>query len=222
MRTIRALTIAAVVVAALPGIAAAQRGRQFDDAWFWGIKGGGLTIADSAGRYKQAPFAGLEMLITRHNGGLYISGGEGFFKQQTFTFRDPVALADSGLRVIDMKNMRKLDMALMGFPGEHLKWHPYVGAGFSMAQVADATPRPPFATGDQLAYADSVISQHKVSFSPMFMTGIQYRATSVSVFGQVSMNLMHQDFLLANGKSYNFEYEVGLRYNVGTSIDRNP
>ena len=58
MRTIRALTIAAAVVAAVPTISVAQNGRQFNDAWFWGIKAGGLTIADSGQAYTPAPFAG--------------------------------------------------------------------------------------------------------------------------------------------------------------------
>ena len=222
MRTIRALTIAVAVVAALPAVAAAQRGRQFDDAWFWGVKAGGLTVADTGGHLTQAPMAGVEMLITRHNGGLYISGGEAFFTRRTLTFRDPNAQADSGFRVIDMKNMRKLDVAVMGFPGNHLRWHPYVGAGFSLGQIANARPREPFDNEDQLAYADSVISQHKVAFSPLFMAGVQYRLTAASVFGQLSFIPTHQDFLLANGRSSMWAYEIGVRYNVGTSIDRNP
>jgi len=36
MRTIRALTIASAIAAVLPNAAAAQHGRQFKDAWFWG------------------------------------------------------------------------------------------------------------------------------------------------------------------------------------------
>src|SRR6266513_6172643 len=130
MRTMRALTIAAAVVVAVPTIATAQQGRSFKDAWFWGIKGGGLTLADSGQAYKQAPYAGIEWLITRTHGGLYISGGQAFFTQQTFVARDP-AQADSGLRVVDIKNMRKLDLAVMYFPGEHLRFHPYAGIAFS-------------------------------------------------------------------------------------------
>jgi len=221
MRTIRAFTVAAAIVAALPSMAAAQAGRQFTDAWFWGVKAGGLTIGDSL-RTSQAGVAGIEWLITRHYGGLYVSGGEAFFNRQTFTFRDPNALADSGFRAINLKNMRKFDVAAMGFPGDHLRWHPYVGVGFSYEQIASASPQAPFGNADQVAYADSVIAQHKVSFAPLFMGGAQYRMQRASVFGQISFSPMHSDFLLMNGRGYNIEYEVGLRYNVGTSIDRKP
>lgn len=221
MRTIRALTIAAAIVAALPTLATAQRGTQFTDAWFWGVKVGGLTVADSGQHYRQAPQVGLEWLITRHYGGLYVAGSEAFFHQQAFTFRDPVS-ADSGLRVIDLHNQRKLDVAMVGFPGDHLRFHPYVGAGFTFQEVVDADAQGPFSNADQVAFADTVIQQHKAAFAPLFMAGVQWREPRFSVFGQATLALLHNDYILANGRSYNFGYEVGLRYNVGTSIDRNP
>ena len=105
MRTIRALTIASAIAAVLPNAAAAQHGRQFKDAWFWGVKGGGLVLADTAEKYKPYPLAGVEWLITRSHAGLYMSGSQAFFTQQAFTFRDPNSPADSGVRVIDLKNM---------------------------------------------------------------------------------------------------------------------
>jgi hypothetical protein len=220
MRTMRALTIATAVVVAVPTIATAQQGRSFKDAWFWGIKGGGLTLADSGQAYKQAPYAGVEWLITRTHGGLYISGGQAFFTQQTFVARDP-AQADSGLRVVDIKNMRKLDVAVMGFPGEHLRFHPYAGVGFSLQQIVDAHARPPFGNADQVAYANQVIQDQKVAFSPLLIVGGQYAMRKVSIFGQGSLSPTQSQFLGYNGRSMSFSYELGLRYNVGTSIDRN-
>ncbi|HEV8499256.1 MAG TPA: hypothetical protein VGQ56_20405 [Gemmatimonadaceae bacterium] len=220
MRTMRALTIAAAVVVAVPTIATAQQGRSFKDAWFWGIKGGGMTLADSGQAYKQAPYAGIEWLITRTHGGLYISGGQAFFTQQTFVARDP-AQADSGLRVVDIKNMRKLDLAVMGFPGEHLRFHPYAGIGFSLNQIVDAHARPPFGNADQVNYANQVIQDQKVAFSPLLIVGGQYALRKVSIFGQGSLSPTQSQFLGYNGRSMSFTYELGLRYNVGSSIDRN-
>jgi hypothetical protein len=220
MRTIRALTIAAAVVAALPSIAAAQRGRQFQDAWFWGVKAGGMTFADSSQSYRQAPMAGVEWLITRTHGGLYISGGQAFFNSKTVTLRDPSAPADSGFREINLKNMRRLDVAMLGFPGEHLRVHPYVGVGFTMSQIVDAVAGGQFSNEDQILYASQVIQEQKVAFSPLFMGGAQWRLHWASVFGQVSFSPTSKQFILYNGRPFNFSYEVGVRYNVGTSIDR--
>lgn len=220
MRTIRALTIAAAVVAAVPTISVAQSGRQFNDAWFWGIKAGGLTIADSGQAYTQAPFAGIEWLITRKHGGLYVSAGQAFFTSQAFIFRDP-AQPDSGERIVDIKNMRRVDIALMGFPGEHLRFHPYAGLGMALTQVADAQPQAPFGNSDQFLYAQQVIQENKVAFSPLLMAGVQYQMSRFSVFGQGSISPTQEKFLMYHGRPWSFSYEVGLRYNVGSSIDKN-
>lgn len=220
MRTIRALTIAASVVAAIPTLASAQRGQPFKDAWFWGVKGGGFTLADTAQAYRQAGLAGFDWLITRTHGGLYVSATKAFVTQQALVFRDPTA-ADSGFRVVDVKGLRKLDMAIVGFPGEHLIFHPYVGLGLTLLDVADAQPRQPFANGDQLSFAESQIQNGRAGFTPFFIAGAQWRVRYLSVFAQGTMNPAQKNFLLYNGRPYNFSYELGLRYNVGSSIDRN-
>jgi hypothetical protein len=220
MRTIRALTIAVAVVAALPTIASAQHGRGFRDSWFWGIKGGGFTFADSAQAYKLAPMGGVEWLITRTHGGLYISGGQAFFKNKTLTLFDPAAPRDSGFRVIDMKNMRKLDVAVMGFPGEHIRFHPYAGVGFTLGEVTDVVARGPFTNEDQQTFANTVIQDQKVAFSPLLIVGAQWRLPWVSVFGQGSVSPSQKEFILYNGRPFNFTYEMGLRYNIGSSLDR--
>lgn len=220
MRTIRALTIATAIVGISPALVAAQSGRQFNDAWFWGVKGGGLTLADSGQAYRQSPVVGVDWLITRTHGGLYVSGAQTFFSRRALALRDSSAGADSGFRVIDLKNMRKLDVAIMGFPGEHLMFHPYVGIGFTLSHIADAQARGPFGNTDQSNFANRVILEHRASFSPLFIAGGQYRLTRFSVFGQATISPAQKDFLLYNGRSLNYGYEFGLRYNVGSSISR--
>ena len=220
MRSIRALTVAAVVMAALPTIAHAQGGRGFKDSWFWGLKGGGYSLADSGQNYVQAPTVGVEWLITRTHGGLFVSGAQTFFSQHAFTLRDPLAPIDSGLRPIAIKNMRRVDVALMGFPGDHIRFHPYVGAGMSMTQIASASPDGPFSTEEQINYAAAVIQEERVGFTPFFIAGGQYRFRPLSVFGQLTASPAQKNFLAYNGKSFNFGYELGIRYNVGTSISK--
>jgi hypothetical protein len=220
MRSIRALTVAAAVMAALPTIAHAQGGRGFKDSWFWGLKGGGYSLADSGQNYVQAPTVGVEWLITRTHGGLFVSGAQTFFSQHSFTLRDPLAPLDSGLRPIAIKNMRRVDVALMGFPGDHIRFHPYVGAGMSLMQIASARPDGPFSTEEQINYAAAVIQEERVAFSPFFIAGGQYRFRPLSVFGQLTASPAQKNFLAYNGKSFNFGYELGIRYNVGTSISK--
>jgi hypothetical protein len=220
MRTIRALRIAAAIVVALPAIAAAQAGRQFRDSWFWGLKAGGLTFADSGQSYRQAPLAGIDWLITRTRGGLYVSGGQAFFNEKTVTFRDPSFPVDSGVREIRLKNLRRLDVAAMGFPGDWIRFHPYIGAGFSLSDVADAVASGPFANTTQSDFANQVIATQKVQVSPMAIVGGQWRFNFASAFGQLTVSPSQKSFILYNGRPLNMTYEFGLRYNVGTSIDR--
>jgi len=220
MRTLRSLALAASVVA-LPSLAMAQQGRPFKDAWFWGVKSGGLTVADSAGNYFQAPMLAVDWMITRTHGGLYISAGEAFFNTETLTLRDPNFPADSGVRAIRLNNMRKLDVAVMGFPGDHDRWHPYVGAGFTLNAIADAEGIGTFGSVDQFAFTQAMIQQDKVSFSPYGIVGAQYRFTKISLFGQITANPTQHNFLLYNGQPFNVGWEFGVRYNAGTSIDRN-
>jgi hypothetical protein len=217
MRTLRALTIAAAVVA-LPSLATAQAGRPFKDAWFWGIKAGGFTLADTGGVNTFAPMVGAEWLITRTHGGLYISAGQAFFNTRTLAASGQ---SDSSLRVIRLNNLRKLDVAIMAFPGDNNRWHPYAGAGFTLQAIADADGNPPFNSVDDLAFTQALIQQDKVSFSPYGIVGAQYRLTGISVFGQAAFNPTQHNFLLYNGQAFNFSLEFGLRYNVGSSIDRN-
>lgn len=220
MRTIRALRIAAVVVAAIPSIAAAQHGRQFKDSWFWGVKAGGLTFGDSAQNYRMAPLAGIDWLITRSKGGIYISGGQAFFHDKTVTFRDPNFPVDSGFREIRLSNLRRVDFAVMGFPGDFLRFHPYIGAGFSFSDVGDAAASGPFYNQTQLSFAQQVIQDQKVQFAPLGIIGGQWRFNWASVFGQVTISPTQKNFILYNGRPLSTTLEFGLRYNAGTSIDR--
>ena len=217
MRTLRALTIAASVVA-LPSLATAQHGRPFKDAWFWGIKAGGFTVADTGGSNTLAPMVGAEWLITRTHGGLYISAGQAFFNTQTLAASGE---SNATLRTIRLNNLRKFDVALMAFPGEHDRWHPYAGAGFTLNAIADADGQPPFDTVDDLAFTQALIQQNKVSFSPFGILGAQYRFTGISVFGQATFNPTQHNFLLYNGQAFNFSMEFGVRYNVGSAIEKN-
>lgn len=217
MRTIRALTIATAVFAALPALATAQRGRQFKDSWFWGVKGGALTLADSGSNYVVAPAVGADWMVTRKHGGLYLAASQTFFNQHSLMLRDPGTI-DSGFRAISLKNMRRFDAALMGFPGDHGNLHPYLGAGFSVEQIASAIAEGPFSTVDQFNYAALLIQNEKVSITPVFLAGMQYRFRPVSVFAQLSAAATQRGFIAYNGKPWNVGLELGLRYNSGTSI----
>ena len=63
-------------VALIPATLSAQRVRDFEDSWFWGVKGGVSTFSPTYGDSETAPTFGAEWLITRTHGALYIAGNE--------------------------------------------------------------------------------------------------------------------------------------------------
>lgn len=216
MRSVRALWAALAVVTVLPGVGAAQSSKPFKDAWFWGIKAGGLAYGEVAtnytSTYKQAPTIGADWLITRTHGGLYVSYSQAFL---TTTQYVATSSSDTVGQAVSLKGLRRLDVAAMGFPGDNPRVHPYVGIGVSLKQVGDVE-----AGANETAYEARTIQLYRTGFSPFVILGGQLRLSMISAFAQATASPAQKNMFLYNGKSFHLGYEVGLRYNAGTSIDR--
>ena len=221
MRLLRVLTAAIGLAALLPSVGAAQAGRQFKDAWFWGVKGGGLLYSSASTENSAAPMVGAEWLITRTRGGLYISFDQAFLTTTgSFLDRD----TDSTFqRNVALKNMRRFSMAAMVFPMQSARYHPYAGFGMSFNQIGSATAQGAFANSARYQLALDSVQTKKTSFSPMLVGGLQVRMAPFSVFGQAVASPAQQSFFLRSsngGTSFNLSLEGGVRYNFGSSIDR--
>jgi hypothetical protein len=215
----------AMLVAAT-ATAGAQAGRPFHDSWFWGVRGGILTYSPAntlnlaqPGASSSAPMVGGDWLITRTTGGLYVSYSQAFLTTTGAVLNGPTS-ADTGYRSVAISGMRRFDVLGMMFPGDYLKWHPYLGFGVSFRYLGDAAPGGQFTNQKQIDYANSAVNDTKASLGPAFMLGIQRRTPWFSVFGQSMVSVMSKDFLLANGHTANISAEFGIRYNLGSSIDR--
>ncbi len=220
MRFLRVLAVATCFAALLSQPSAAQDGRQFKDAWFWGVKGGAVSFNSAITTNGGAPMVGAEWLITRSRGGLYISFDQAFFTTEGgFVDRD----VDSAfIRPVRLKNMRRFTMAGMVFPMQSRSMHPYAGFGLALNQVAGATLLTGPTSGTRYQIALDSISAKKAAFSPIFIAGVQSQRRAFSMFGQATASPTQQAFFLSNsgGAAFNFSLEFGLRYNIGTSIDR--
>lgn len=219
MRTLRVLTVALTIIGCLPITAGAQQTRQFRDSWYWGAKGGGFMFADSAANYTIVPAVGGEWLITRTNGGLYIALSQAFLTDRAFipASSNP---ADPSEREVTLQNLRRLEIALMGFPRPEGRLRPYIGIGFTMHQIGSATPQGPFATPQQQAFANDVVAEAKVAFSPVAIGGAQVNFRLISVFAQATASAANSNFFLGDRQPVFVGYEAGLRYNIGSAIAR--
>jgi hypothetical protein len=228
MRSIKTFAAAALLAVSVSSLASGQEGpRPFRDSWFWGLRAGALTYygyqapvtASSVGGRYIAPFAGLDWVITRTNGGLYVSYSQAFLKTQGVIANGPTA-ADTGFRSVSVSGLRRVDALGMMFPGSFVKWHPYIGLGVSFRILSDVDANGPFTGQKQFDYAQSAVNDNKATLGPAFLIGSQYRTKFATVFGQLMVSSTTREFLLANGRTANGSLELGLRYNVGPSVDR--
>ena len=221
MRTIRTLAAAMLLVGVLPQVGAAQLGRSFKDAWFWGVKTGvmdynkALLSSGSIQTHQPAPIIGGEWLITRSHGGLYVSYSQAFLTDQARIQTD--AGDSASIRDVGLKNMRRLDVAAMAFPGNNSFIHPYGGIGFSLKQINHAEIINP--TGDD-SMAEAFITELRTGASPYFVGGSQFRLPMFSFFVQATASPAQKNMFLYNGKSFHVTLETGIRYNFGSSIDK--
>ena len=220
MRAIRALAVAALVPLALNAVGA-QATRHFKDSWFWGMKGGGMLyqVQSQPTGLTIAPTAGADWLITRTNGGLYVSFDESFFNEYVFV-NDSVGPLDLTPRQVNLQNMHRFTLAGMLFPLQTYRMHPYIGFGFAISSIAQANPQGTYRNSLQQRLVTSTIQQFKTAGAPVVILGTQLRLPFGSLFGHVQTSPSNSNFFLYNGPGWRSTAEAGMRYNVGSSIDK--
>lgn len=217
MRTIPGLTTGLALVALLPAVAAAQtEARPFTDSWFWGAKSGVMSVRTAA-ESKMAPLAGAEWLITRSRAGLYISVEQGFFDDVVGTVPD--ASSEEGARQVVLNNFRRASFALVAFPRQLGAVRPYGGIGLAVNLVQRATPVGEFASMQDAQQVMARIEDRRSRSSFVFMGGVQGQVGNVGIFAQATSMPTGGRFLL-NGDENIYMLEAGLRWNVGSAIER--
>jgi hypothetical protein len=219
MRKIRGLAIAIATLALVPQAGGAQLGRRFENAWFWGAKAGTLVYSTAAVSNAAAPVFGAEWLITRRHGGLYVSVDHAIMNEQA-QYLNADMLPDTSIVDMDLKDIRRYNMVALVFP-EIGRWiRPYVGVGASMTQVAQATNKAQYSSIDEEMSTEALIAEYKATLSPLSIVGVQLRLPLASVFGQATAMQTPRRFFLYGQNSFTYSVEVGIRYNVGSSIGR--
>lgn len=219
MRTIRGLAIAIAALAILPQSGSAQLGRRFENAWFWGAKVGTLVYSTVSESNQVAPIFGAEWVITRRHGGLYVSFDHGIMTEQA-QYLNADMLPDTSIADMDLKDIRRYNMAAMIFPDIGRWIRPYVALGVSMTQVASATNRAVYASPDEEASTEGLIAEYKATLSPLSIVGVQLRLPLASAFAQATAMQTPHRFFLRGSNSFTYSLEAGIRYNIGSSIGR--
>jgi hypothetical protein len=221
MRHIRVLATAAVLAAVISQPSAAQSGRQFKDAWFWGVRGGFLGYSSSSTDNAVAPMLGIDWLITRSRGGLYVGFDQTFLTTDAF-FTSPGASGFADPRVT-ISGQRRLTVAGMMFPMQSPTMHPYFGLGMSINKIGGSTYQTTFASGSQFGLAEDSVQARRAAIAPTIIAGVQKRLLPFSVFGQITATFLNSGYFLRSdnaSRPFGYSLEGGIRYNVGSSIDQ--
>jgi hypothetical protein len=223
MRHIRVLATAAVLAAVISQPSAAQSGRQFKDAWFWGVRGGFTGYSSTSTDNAVAPMLGIDWLITRSRGGLYVGFDQTFLTTDAF-FTSPGASGFTDPRVT-ISGQRRLTVAGMMFPMQSPTLHPYFGVGMSINKIGgstyNTTPTNPSAA--QISLAEDSVQARRAAIAPTIIVGVQKRLIPFSVFGQITATFLNSGYFLRSdnaSRPFGYSLEGGIRYNVGSSIDQ--
>ena len=214
MQKLRAVAVALVATVFVSASADAQGRRNFDNSWFWGFKSGINTFAAPGHGNTSTVDLGIDWLITRTRGGLYVSANQSVFQRSVEVF-DPTARRNQ--RTVLVNDLRRISFAAVAFPKHFGGITPYGGIGYTIAVLGDARVFVDSVnTFPDNAFFDKVESRRSRS-SLLGMAGVQIQTARMAIFAQETLLPSTPNFLFSSVMSF---FEFGVRWNFGTSIDR--
>jgi hypothetical protein len=214
MQKLRAVAVAMVATLVVSASTSAQEMRNFDNSWFWGFKSGINTFSAPGHGNTSTVDLGVDWLITRTRGGLYVSANQSIFKRDADVF-DPAS--STNFRKVQVSDLRRISFAALAFPKHFGGITPYAGVGYTIAVL-----------GDVKVYVDSVNTFPNNAFfdkveaarsrgAVFGMGGVQIQTKRAAIFAQETMLPSNGQFLFPSVLSF---FEFGVRYNFGSSIDQ--
>ena len=212
MRKTRWLFVGLLCLGVVPAAASAQRTREFEDSWFWGVKAGVSTFAPTFGDTETSATYGGEWLITRRRGALYVAVDEANVSTTSAVF-DPSF--EGSFRPVGVEKLRRISFAALAFPKSFGRFRPYAGLGLAVNVIGDAYPlvAADDETVDELVY--DRIDERSSQAGFLLMGGGQVQFRKLAIFAQATMVPRNSRFLL-NDNALGF-FEAGLRYNFSGS-----
>ena len=214
MQKHRAVVVALVATLVVSASANAQGMRDFDNSWFWGFKSGVNTFSVPGHGNTSTVDFGVDWVITRTKGGLYVSGNQSVF-QRDLEFLDPTS--NTGQRTVRVNDMRRITIAGLAFPKHFGGITPYAGLGYTIAVLGDARVFVDSAnTFPNNAFLDEIENERSRG-AVVAIGGVQIQARRLALFAQETIVPNNSSFLFRSVLNF---FEFGVRLNFGTSIDR--
>lgn len=221
MRSSRFLVLALAAGAAMhaPTSASAQGATNspiMQNSWYWGGYYGRTSFATSQAR-TDAPTIGVDWMITRTRYAF------GFFAEQSY-FNAVSTITDfpsTAPRRVDITDMRRVGFSGMIFLPDYRNWRPWFGVGYAFNFIKSATP-------EGNAYAspaarDSVfnrVDRGRAQGKEFGDLGLMYTYKKWAPFVTYTvMPTKGAGSWMVNGEGFAYVWRVGMRYNMGSSIE---
>ncbi len=204
MARYRMLLSTVTLTAALAAPLAAQRGRVQDwqNRWYWGVKGGLTTYSLPTAGNVVTPSFGADWLITQRRAALYVSYSRTFQSEQDTFAINGLAGTNNG---VTFDGMQKIAVGITAMVGNG-QIQPYIGGGFALHILANAQ-------STTASPAAGVVTAIEDAASGAFLflnAGAQYRfGTKGAVFATWMYSPLGSDYMLQGGSH---SLEAGVRY----------
>jgi hypothetical protein len=208
--------VLALALAVLTGSAAAQA-NAWQHKWYWGAQGGIMRFetVDAFGvqtGWQDAFTVGGHWLITGSRSALYVAFDQVLFKDSTNSSVVDQS-SPSGIRSVLFDKGRRIQAMLLIFPTDGYI-QPYLGGGFGIHQVVDASPEGTFNTPQELENTLRTIDETSTRAFPILAGGLQMRFGRLALFGQAQYMPMGRNYLITSAQ---YVGSVGFRYAVSAS-----
>jgi len=190
--------------------------------WYWGVQAGVFQYRTPiSAAWQRAPSVGGHWLITASRSALYLAYDEILFDRpydgrvdaDTSLIIDPTAA--SGVRPVEFTRGRRIQAHVYIVPTDS-RIQPYLGGGFTIQQLPDATPvlGTDTLTASQIEGLLRVVDQTSSRASPVFTGGLQFRLGRLAVYGHYQFMPEGRNFLLTGSQHV---FQGGLRYALSSA-----
>ena len=198
--------------------AAQQRAVDWRDSWYWGAYGG-YTSFNTKLASTNAPTIGIDWVITRSQFALNLFAEQSYFNAVS-TVRDFATAAD---RKVDITDMRRVGFSAMYFTPPVKAIKPYVGLGYAFNFIKTGNPQGS-CCGAGAGARDSVLSRINSARSTGRMFGNLGLMATIGRFAPFAqytvMPSQGNGSFFLNGEGFTNVWTAGVRYNIGSSIEK--
>ncbi len=188
--------------------------------WFWGVQGGIIAYqTPTSTGWETALTVGGHWLITGGRSALYFAYDQVLFDEPNRSVATSAVLDNSaltGIRDIEFTRGRRVQAHVYVVPLDN--WiQPYLGGGFSIHQVTNASPLAADLATMTLTQLEGLLRTIDLTSTkafPVFTGGLQLRFTRLALFGHYQYMSQGQNFLLTSAQHV---FGAGIRYALTSS-----